>query len=137
VIPSRSFWVLQSWLGCALLVEEVLWRRLLWRRGVSYVVGGKRAFEGFEVFMDGELVMILGSYGRSRRYEHQCKDNKAHGVRRGWYENNILAYDWPCRDGKKHGIHRGWDEDGTLAYETEWINGREWSGPVVTYCVDI
>ena len=53
------------------------------------------------------------------------KNNKYHGISRGWHENGQLRWVKHWKDGKEDGINCGWYENGQLCWEEYWKDGKE------------
>jgi antitoxin component YwqK of YwqJK toxin-antitoxin module len=63
-------------------------------------------------------------------HETNKKNDKNHGLRRGWYENGQLKYKEYYIDGDQHGKSEGWYENGQLMYIDTFIYGEKFGAQV-------
>ena len=113
IFPDSDLWVLQEWLGCQLLVEETLVRRIAFVEVECekewWVDGGNGRMGWYE---NGQM-----------RWQENFKDDKRHGLSEGWHENGQVCWRVNCKDGKRHGLCEGWHENGQMAWRTNWRDG--------------
>ena len=66
-------------------------------------------------------------YGKNGQiyYVRIKKNNKYHGISRGWYINRQLNWEENWKDGKQDGIYRHWYKNGQLCHEEHWRDGQK------------